>query len=138
MLLLAKAPTRLAPASKRKSFLVLYETSAPAVISPELFTGIFLKGTEGVASMMSKMIKSAFKRNLWSKLGYLHVRKGMKEMSETMDYKSTGGAMLLGVNGVVVKAHGNSDAYSFKCAMNIVKKMAEANIVNKIKEGLEK
>ena len=109
------------------------------VVVTDGFTGnVFLKGTEGVASMMSKMIKSAFKRNLWSKLGYLHVRKGMKEMSETMDYKSTGGAMLLGVNGVVVKAHGNSDAYSFKCAMNIVKKMAEANIVNKIKEGLEK
>lgn len=108
------------------------------VVVTDGFTGnIYLKGVEGVASMMSNMIKSAFKRNLWSKLGYLHVAKGMKEMSETMDYKSTGGAMLLGVNGVVVKAHGNSNAYSFKCAMNIVKKMAEANIIEKIKEGLE-
>lgn len=108
------------------------------VVITDGFTGnIFLKGTEGVASMMSGMIKSAFKRNLWSKLGYLHVRKGMKEMSETMDYKSTGGAMLLGVNGVVVKAHGSSDAYSFKCAMGIVKKMAEANLIEKIKEGLQ-
>lgn len=108
------------------------------VVVADGFTGnVFLKGAEGVASIMSKMMKSAFKRNLWTKLGYLHVRKGIKEMSETMDYKSTGGAMLLGINGVVVKAHGSSDAYAFECAINVAKKLAEANIVNKIKEGFE-
>ena len=69
-------------------------------------------------------------------LGYLHVRKGMKEMTETMDYKSTGGAMLLGVNGVVVKAHGNSDDYSFGCALEVAYKLASSDIVNKIKKGI--
>jgi len=108
------------------------------VIVTDGFTGnVFLKSTEGVAKMMSNMIKSAFKRNLWSKLGYIHVRKGIKEMSETMDYKSTGGAILLGVNGVVVKAHGNSDAYAFECALNVAKKMCESEIVTKISKGLE-
>ena len=101
------------------------------------FTGnIFLKSTEGTAIFFSDAIKKAFKRSLWAKLGYLHVRKGMKELKETFDYKSTGGAMLLGINGVVVKAHGNSDDYSFKCALGVAKKLAEADIVNKIKEGL--
>ena len=102
------------------------------------FTGnVFLKASEGMAKLISGLLKSAFKRNLWSKLGYLHVRKGIKEMNETVDYKSTGGAMLLGVNGIVVKAHGNSDAYSFNCAMNVAKKMIEADILNKIKAGVE-
>lgn len=110
---------------------------ADVVVADGFSGNIFLKGAEGVASIMSKMMKSAFKRNLWTMLGYLHVKKGIKEMSETMDYKSTGGAMLLGINGVVVKAHGSSDAYSFECAINVAKKLAEANIVNKIKEGLE-
>ena len=107
------------------------------VIVTDGFTGnVFLKSSEGMAKMMAGMIKSAFKRNLWSKLGYLHVRKGMKEMSETMDYKSTGGAMLLGVNGVVVKVHGNADGYSWYCAMRVAKKLAECDIANKIKEGI--
>ena len=97
---------------------------------------IFLKSSEGMAKMMASMVKDAFKRNLWSKLGYLHVKKGMKEMSETMDYKSTGGAMLLGVNGVVVKAHGNSDAYSFGCALEVAYKLVDNNLINKIKEGI--
>ena len=101
------------------------------------FSGnVLLKGMEGVAKMMSSMIKANFKANLWTKLGYLHVRKGFKNMSETMDYKSTGGAMLLGINGVVVKAHGNSDAYSFKNALRVAHMMVEYDVVNKIKESL--
>ena len=107
------------------------------VIVTDGYSGnIFLKSSEGMAKMMAAMVKDAFKRNLWSKLGYLHVKKGMKEMSETMDYKSTGGAMLLGVNGVVVKAHGNSDAYSFGCALEVAYKLVENNLINKIKEGI--
>lgn len=108
------------------------------VIVCDGFTGnIFLKGCEGIAKMMSGMIKDAFKRNLWSKIGYLHVRKGIKEMTETMDYKSTGGAMLLGINGVVIKAHGNSDDYSFHCALNVAKKMVESKVCQNISERLK-
>ena len=101
------------------------------------FSGnVLLKGMEGVAKMFGGMIKGAFKQNLWTKLGYLHVRKGFKNISETMDYKSTGGAMLLGINGVVVKAHGNSDAYSFFNALRVAKLMVSYDVVNKIKESL--
>ncbi len=108
------------------------------VIATDGFTGnIFLKGAEGIAKLMSSMLKGAFKKNLWTKIGYLHVKKGIDEMSETMDYKSTGGAMLLGVNSVVVKAHGNSDSYSFKCALDVAKKLAENKVVEKIKEGFK-
>ncbi len=108
------------------------------VVVTDGFTGnIFLKSSEGMAKIMSGMIKKAFKKNLWTKLGYLHVRKGMKEMSETLDYKSTGGAMLLGINGNVVKAHGSSDAYAFYSALKVAKKLAEKDVVNQIKKGLE-
>lgn len=107
------------------------------IIVADGFSGnVLLKGMEGIAKMMSSMIKANFKKNLWTKLGYLHVRGGFKNMSETMDYKSVGGAMLLGINGVVVKAHGNSDAYSFKNAMRVAHQMVEFDVINKIKESL--
>ena len=107
------------------------------IIVADGFSGnVLLKGMEGVAKMFGNMIKSAFKQNLWTKLGYLHVRKGFKNISETMDYKSTGGAMLLGINGVVVKAHGNSDAFSFYSALKVAKSMVSYDVVNKIKESL--
>ena len=60
---------------------------------------------QGLVSCMSGLLKKAFKRNFWSKIGYLLTKKGFKEMKETLDPKKTGGALLLGINGVVVKAH---------------------------------
>lgn len=106
------------------------------VLVSEGFTGnVFLKTSEGVAKMMSGMIKEAFTRSVGSKIGYLLSRKGFREMTEKMNYKSFGGAMLLGVNGVVVKGHGNSDAYSFERALEVAYKMAKSNIVDKIREG---
>lgn len=114
---------------------VLYG-EADVVVCDGYSGNILLKTAEGVAKIMSGMIKSAFKRSFASKLGYLLSKKGFDEMSKTMDYKSTGGAMLLGVNNVVVKAHGNSDAYSFECALEVAYKLSKNQLVNKIKEGL--
>ena len=113
-------------------------TGEADVIVADGFTGnVFLKSSEGVAKMMKDMLKKAFKKNLWTKLGYLHVKKGMDEMSETMDYKSTGGAMLLGINGNVVKAHGSSDAFAFYHALRVARLLAENNVVEKIRLGVE-
>lgn len=98
---------------------------------------VFLKSCEGVFSIMNNMMKKMFKKNVFSKLGYLLCKSGVKEIKETFDYKSIGGSMLLGVNGVVVKAHGNSEAYGFSCAMNVAYKMAKVNIVSLMKEGLK-
>ena len=111
--------------------------NADVIVTGGFAGNIFLKSVEGVASMMSSMMKSAFKRNFFSKLGYLFVRKGIKEMKDTMDYKSVGGAMLLGVNGIVIKGHGSSDAYSFRCTLDLAYKMAEAEVVRHMKEGLK-
>jgi fatty acid/phospholipid biosynthesis enzyme len=44
--------------------------------------------------------------------------------------------MLLGVNGVVVKAHGSSDGFSFSYALEVALKMAEADVVSLIRQGL--
>ena len=98
---------------------------------------MLLKSIEGTAKVLMDSVKGAFKRNLFSKLGYLFARKGFKNMAETFDYKNTGGAILIGVNNVVVKAHGNSDPRGFYSAILVGYKMAKADIVNKVREGLK-
>lgn len=109
------------------------------VIVASGFAGnIFLKASEGIAGLMNRMIKSSFKRNVFSKIGYIMAKPGFDEMKEVMDYKATGGAILLGVNGVVVKAHGNSDAYSFRHAIEVAYKMARSGIVKRIEEEFAK
>ena len=54
-----------------------------------------------------------------------------------MDYKRFGGAIFLGVNGVVIKAHGHSDEYGFYSALKVCRNMIEADIVTKIKKQVQ-
>lgn len=95
---------------------------------------IFLKAVEGTAKMMNDMIKESFKMNLLTKIGYLFASKGFKRMKKTMDYRRFGGAILLGIDGVCVKAHGNSNEYAFYQAIGVCKKMVEVKIVDKMKD----
>lgn len=102
------------------------------------FTGnICLKAIEGTAKSMGQMIKNVFRKNLWTKIGYIHVKGGMRKMTKIMDYRSTGGAFLIGVNGIVIKSHGNANPYCFKNAMYVAMRLAENNIVYKIRKGVE-
>jgi phosphate acyltransferase len=98
------------------------------------FTGnIYLKSTEGALKIMSSLLKKAFKKNIFTKIGYLFSRKGVKDISDTMDYKSVGGACLLGVDGLMLKAHGNSDPKAFMGCFNQAYTLAKEDMINKIK-----
>ena len=98
---------------------------------------VVLKGTEGTAKLFSTLLKQAFKKNIFTKIGYLFAKSGIKDMQAKMDYKSYGGAMLLGVNKVVVKGHGSSDARSFYHAIRVTYDLIKKDMISKIKEGLK-
>ncbi|MCR4698801.1 MAG: phosphate acyltransferase PlsX [Bacilli bacterium] len=104
------------------------------IVTPGYAGNIFLKTCEGVSKMMNDLIKESFKMNLLTKIGYLFSSKGFKKMKTTLDYRRYGGAILLGINGVCVKAHGNSNEYAFYHAIGVCKKMIDVKIVDKIKE----
>ena len=83
------------------------------------------------------MIKEAFYLNWHSKLGYLLSKKGFDDIKKTMDYKETGGAMMLGLNGIVVKGHGSSDAKATFSTLRVAYNMAKVNVVELMKEGVK-
>jgi len=107
---------------------------ADVIVCPGFEGNVLLKSTEGAAKMVGGLVSDAFRKNIFTKIGYLFARKGIKEMKKIMDYKQYGGAMLLGVNGAVVKAHGNSDEVSFYAAIKYAHLMITNDVVNKIKE----
>jgi len=109
---------------------------ADVVITNGFDGNIFLKSTEGVAKMMTTLMKKAFKKNIFTKIGYLFAKSGIKEMVKVMDYKQYGGAMLVGVNGVVVKGHGSSNAESFYHAIRVTKEMVESGVIASLKEAM--
>jgi len=108
------------------------------VIAADGFDGnILLKGIEGTISALMSMMKDAMTSTLKSKIGALLVKGSLKKMKSRMDYRNHGGAPLLGVDGAVVKAHGNSNADAFASAIGQAVKMLDGQVVEKIRQGLE-
>lgn len=110
---------------------------ADVVVTGGFEGNIFLKGTEGTAKMISGLLKDAFKKNFFTKLGYLLAKSGIKDMSAKMDYKNYGGALLLGVNKVVVKAHGSSDSRAFYNAIRVAYESNKKSLIEKMREELK-
>ena len=78
------------------------------------FTGnVFLKAVEGLGKFVKKSLKENLAGNLISKIAAIPSLPAMKKFAKTMDYKSYGGALFLGVKKPVVKAHGSSDEMLF-------------------------
>ena len=101
------------------------------------FTGnVVLKLTEGVAMTFYGMVKKAFMKNFVTKLSALAVKNGLSELKKKMDYTEYGGAPLLGIDGVAIKAHGSSNAKAIASAVKSAIKFYEADVNGKIKEKL--
>ena len=110
---------------------------ADVIVAGGFDGNILLKSCEGTAKAMSSMLKAGFKKNIFTKIGYLFAKSGVDYVRDKMDYKKYGGAMLVGVNKVVVKAHGSSDEIAFFSALNVCYNLIKKDIINKMKEEMK-
>lgn len=107
------------------------------VIVCEAFAGnVALKSLEGVASTLIGMIKDAFMTTARSKVGAFLVKPVLKKTLKKMDASEYGGAPLLGLNGLVVKAHGNATQKEIKNAIMQCITFKEQNISQKIADRI--
>lgn len=107
------------------------------VIVCDGFTGnIALKSMEGVASFAGSVLKSAFQKNLPSRLGYLLSRKSLAEAYRRLDYAEYGGAPLIGLDGVAIVAHGGSSPVAIKNAIRAARDEVNQEINRHIAEAL--
>ena len=103
------------------------------VIVTDGFSGnIALKTCEGAASILMKMIKESMMSSLSGKIGALFAKSSLYALKDQFDYKSVGGALMMGFEKAVVKAHGASDAN----AMDLAYQMVKLDVVTQMKEGL--
>ena len=99
---------------------------------------ILLKSIEGVVEFSIKNIlqtieKSNFDNEIKNKLN-----KNLMSSFKDLDAKKVGGTLLLGIDGNIIKAHGNSNSEAIKNAAKYAIDIVESNIVKKIKEKVEK
>jgi phosphate acyltransferase len=90
------------------------------VVVTDGFTGnVALKVAEGAVGLYAQFLREAFKSSLLSKLGYLLARPALQLLRQRLDPRRYNGAMLLGLNGIVVKSHGGTDALGFANAIGV-------------------
>lgn len=112
---------------------------AADVIVCEAFVGnVILKLYEGVGATLISKVKSGMMTSLRSKIGALLVKPALKDTLKSFDASRYGGAPLLGLNGLVVKTHGNSKANEVKNSIIQCLTFTEQGINDKIKESLDK
>jgi glycerol-3-phosphate acyltransferase PlsX len=107
------------------------------VVVTDGFTGnVALKTGEGALKMAFEMLRQVFKSSLPAMAGYMLARKGFDRLKESLDPRRYNGAVLLGLNGVVVKSHGGTDAEGFAHAVDVAMDMIINDFNSRIAEGL--
>lgn len=107
---------------------------AADVIVTEGFTGnIALKIAEGTARQMVAYFKRAMSRTILSKIAAVLARPSLGYVREIMDANKRNGAVLLGLNGLVIKSHGNANAEGFARAIDVGYRLARDRLLEKIK-----
>ncbi|WP_105615898.1 phosphate acyltransferase PlsX [Vallitalea okinawensis] len=101
------------------------------------FTGnIILKNMEGVGMFLFSAIKNELKTSLRFKIGALLLKPMFKSIYKRFDASEVGGTVLLGLNGLVVKAHGNSDGKAVFNAIRQAKNFIQSDVNKSIVENL--
>jgi glycerol-3-phosphate acyltransferase PlsX len=108
------------------------------VVVADGFTGnIVLKTAEGVAKFMTDILKENIKISFIRKIGALLLKPVFTKLKDKLDASAYGGAIFLGLNGISIKAHGNSDAKAIKNALKVANKFAETDFVEKLKQVVQ-
>jgi glycerol-3-phosphate acyltransferase PlsX len=101
----------------------------------EGFAGnIALKTAEGTARQIAEYLRSAMGRTWATRLGYVFGRSAFELLKEKMDPRKVNGGVFLGLNGMVIKSHGGTDAEGFASAVDVAREMARNGLVRMIAE----
>ena len=108
------------------------------VVVTDGFTGnMVLKTAEGIGKFILDVIKTEVSKSFIYKLGALLLMPALKVVKSKMDSSEYGGAIFLGLNGISIKAHGNSDAVAIKNAIKVAEKFAKLNFVEEMKKVID-
>jgi len=107
------------------------------VVVTDGFTGnVALKTGEGALKLISEFLRQVFSSSIYAKIAYLLVRPGLDRLREWLDPRRYNGAVMVGLNGVVVKSHGGTDAQGFAHAVDVAMDMVTHRFNDRIREDL--
>ena len=111
---------------------------ADVVVADGFSGNVLLKTLEGTVDMLMKNLKQSFLSSLRTKIGAALVMPGLRVLKKKLSTSEYGGAVLLGVNKPVIKAHGNSKADGFCSAIRIASEFAASDAIAQIEAAVAK
>jgi glycerol-3-phosphate acyltransferase PlsX len=107
------------------------------VVVCEGFTGnIALKTAEGTAKQIAEYLRQGMRRSLLSRIGFLFAKSAFDTLREKMDPRKSNGGVFLGLNGMVIKSHGGTDAEGYSAAVALGYHLSRNELMKKIEDGL--
>jgi glycerol-3-phosphate acyltransferase PlsX len=107
------------------------------VVVTEGFAGnIALKTAEGTARQIGEYLKGAMSRSLSARIGYLFAQSAFRQFRERMDPRRANGGVFLGLNGIVIKSHGGTDAEGFAAAIELGHGVVRDELLARIRTAL--
>ena len=107
------------------------------VVVTDGFTGnVALKTGEGALKLIGDLLRQVFRSSLAARIAYLLMRPSLERLREWLDPRRYNGAVMLGLNGVVVKSHGGTDAQGFAHAVDVAMDMVVHRFNDHIREDL--
>ena len=111
---------------------------ADVVVADGFAGNVLLKTMEGTVDMLLKNMKQSFMSSLRTKIGAALVLPGLRGLKKKLSTSEYGGAVLLGINKPVIKAHGNSKADGFCSAIRVASEFAASGAIAQIEEIMSK
>lgn len=107
------------------------------VIVCDGFVGnVALKISEGVGEVVAEFLRRELSQDLFAKLGIFFVKTSLHRFSKILDYSEYGGALLLGVDGIVIIGHGRSSSHAIMNAIRVAKEEVERKVNERIVEAI--
>jgi len=114
----------------------IFKGTTDLVVCDGFVGNVMLKTSEGLAGMLTQMIKEEFTRTPLSKLAALVALPVLKRFKARVDHRRYSGGALLGLRGLVFKAHGSSDALAFECALERAYDAARNRLLDRVHDRI--
>jgi glycerol-3-phosphate acyltransferase PlsX len=107
------------------------------VVCDGFLGNVVLKMLEGVGGVLRDMARAAAGRRMRTRLGLSLLGEDLRKLGERTDWKVYGGAPVLGFDGLVIKAHGRSEAHAIRNALRLAAKSVRGDLTRRIAELME-
>jgi glycerol-3-phosphate acyltransferase PlsX len=115
----------------------LFHHKADVVVTDGFTGNVVLKAAEESATFLAELIRQEAKRDLMGMIGGLLLKPAFARIRRRVSYDEYGGAPLLGIDGVCIKAHGRSNARAIRSALRVARHAAERGLPDAIRAGIQ-